>query len=157
LKKRKLVLKLFLLSDPKLLCVVRATVSEMAMGVGFSASQVRSIVLATDEAITNVMRHAYQSSPDRPIQIAFYRGHSHTPDDGGESLEIRIVDHGTPLDPQRLVGRHLDEVRPGGLGLHFIREIMDSVTYRHVGGRNSLRLIKSLTPAVPNHPEKETI
>src|SRR5277367_3145118 len=70
----KLVLKLSLLSDPKLLCVVRAAVGEVAFTTGFTEAEVRSVVLAVDEALANVIRHAYHGSHDRPIQIAFYRG-----------------------------------------------------------------------------------
>ena len=153
----KLVLKLSLLSDPKLLCVVRAAVGEVALTTGFTEAEVRSVVLAVDEALANVIRHAYQGSHDRPIQIAFYRGQTRA--EGGtrrEALMIQIVDRGVPVEPERLVGRALDDIRPGGLGLHFIREIMDSVTFRHIGGRNYLRLIKSVTPAKPSGTEQES-
>lgn len=152
----KLVLKLSLLSDPKLLCVVRAAVGEVALTTGFTEAEVRSVVLAVDEALANVIRHAYQGSHDRPIQIAFYRGQIKAEREPREALTIQIVDHGMPVEPERLVGRALDDIRPGGLGLHFIREIMDSVTFRHVEGRNYLRLIKSLTPAKPSGTEQES-
>jgi anti-sigma regulatory factor (Ser/Thr protein kinase) len=102
-----------------------------------------------------VIRHAYNGSYDRPIQISFYRGQVSRGGDAREALKIQIVDRGIPVDPERLVGRSLDDIRPGGLGLHFIRETMDSVTFRHVRGRNYLRLIKSLTPAEPGQAEQE--
>jgi anti-sigma regulatory factor (Ser/Thr protein kinase) len=149
LNKSNLVLKLYLLSDPKTLCVVRATVGELATLIGFPPEEVRSIVLAVDEAMTNVIRHTYLGRVDRPIQVAFYRGPAKSGEGMGDALEIRLVDKGAPVDPEKLRGRALDEIRPGGLGLHFIREIMDSVTFRHVRGRNYLRLIKFLTPAKP--------
>lgn len=155
MKKSKLVLKLSLLSDPGLLCVIRATVGEMAVTVGFAEAEVRSIVLATDEALANVIRHAYKGRLDRPISISFHRGQTAQGAEICEALEIRVVDHGTPIDAGRLVGRSLEDIRPGGLGLHFIRETMDSVTFRHAGGRNYLRLIKSLTPAKSSGTEQE--
>ena len=150
------MLKLSFISDPKLLCVVRAAVGEMAVTVGFGEAEVRSVVLAVDEALANVIRHAYHGSFDRPIQIAFYRGQIKGEGEVREALKIQMVDRGIPVDPERLVGRALDDIRPGGLGLHFIREIMDSVTFRHTGGRNYLRLIKSLTPAKPSGTEEES-
>jgi serine/threonine-protein kinase RsbW len=153
LNRSKLVLKLSLLSDPKLLCVVRAAVGEMAMRTGFSEAQVRSVVLAVDEALANVIRHAYQGRFDRPIQISFYRGQVRSGSDVREALKIQIVDRGVPVEAAKLVGRSLDDVRPGGLGLHFIREIMDSVEFQHIAGRNYLRLIKSVRPAEPSETE----
>jgi len=45
-----------------------------------------------------------------------------------------------------LKGRSLDEVRPGGLGLHFIRESMDEVEFTRKKGKNLLRMVKYLSP-----------
>jgi serine/threonine-protein kinase RsbW len=144
-----LVLKLHLRSDPTMLCVIRAAVGEMASSVGFDEKEVRSTVLAVDEAMTNVIRHAYRGRFDRPIEVCFYRGQEKTGEGIRDSLEVRIVDQGEPVNIEELRGRALDEIRPGGLGLHFIRETMDRVTFRHVRGRNYLRLIRFLTPAKP--------
>lgn len=150
MNRSKLVLKLSLLSDPKLLCVVRAAVGEMSARVGFSETEVRSIVLAIDEALANVIRHGYKGSVDRPIEVSFSRREIKRGGEIREALQIQIVDRGVPIDPERMVGRKLDDIRPGGLGLHFIRETMDSVVFRHIRGRNYLRLIKSLTPDQPS-------
>ncbi len=154
MNKSKLMLKLSLMSNPKLLCVVRATVGEMAVIFGFTEAEVRSMVLAVDEALANVVRHAYLGQSDRPIQISFYRGKFETSEGARDGLEIRLVDQGVPVDPDRMRGRELDDIRPGGLGLHFMREIMDSVTFRHVKGRNHLRLIKFVTPAKPSRGQE---
>lgn len=155
MNRRKLVLKLSLLSDPQLLCVVRAAVAEMSAKVGFSESEVRSIVLAIDEALANVIRHGYHGSADRPIQVSFSRGQMKRDGEMREALQILIVDRGVPVVPDQMVGRELDDIRPGGLGLHFIRETMDSVVFRHSRGRNYLRLIKSVTPAKPGETTAE--
>jgi anti-sigma regulatory factor (Ser/Thr protein kinase) len=154
LKRSTLLLKLSLLSEPKLLCTVRAAVGEIAVIFGFRDAEVRSIVLAVDEALANVIRHGYKGAVDRHIQVSFY-SQVKFGKGGQDALKIQIVDQGVPVDSERLVGRALDDIRPGGLGLHFIREIMDSVTFRHAGGRNYLRLIKSPTPAKPSGTEEE--
>ena len=151
-----LLLKLSLLSDPRMLCAVRAALGEVAVVFGFKDAEVRSIVLAVDEALANVIRHAYQGAFDRPIQVSFYRGQVKAEGAARDALKIQIVDRGVPVKHERLVGRSLDDIRPGGLGLHFIRETMDSVTFRHAGGRNYLRLIKSPTSAKSNGTEEET-
>jgi anti-sigma regulatory factor (Ser/Thr protein kinase) len=155
LSRSALLLKLSLLSEPKLLCAVRAAVGEVAAIFGFQDAEVRSIVLAVDEALANVIRHGYKGAVDRPIQVSFYRSPVKSGKGAKDALKIQIVDHGVPVDSEKLVGRALDDIRPGGLGLHFIREIMDSVTFRHVGGRNYLRLIKSPTPAKSSGTEQE--
>jgi serine/threonine-protein kinase RsbW len=54
------------------------------------------------------------------------------------------VDQGRKIDRTKLRGRPLEDVRPGGLGLHFIRENMDAVEFRRTAGRNRLRLVKFL-------------
>jgi serine/threonine-protein kinase RsbW len=144
-----------MVSEPRLLCAVRAAVGEMSVLSGFADAEVRSIVLAVDEALANVIRHAYKGAFDRPIQVSFYRVPKKPGKGAHDALKIQIVDKGVKVEPARLVGRSLDDIRPGGLGLHFIREIMDSVTFRHVGGRNYLRLIKSPTLAKPSGTEEE--
>src|SRR5437588_866813 len=73
---------------------------------------------------------------------------------GFSSAECRAVvleDRGKKIDHAKLCGRPLEEVRPGGLGLHFISECMDAVEFRRKFGKNHLRLIKLLD--VPK-PEK---
>jgi len=45
-----------------------------------------------------------------------------------------------------LKGRPLNEIRPGGLGLHFIRQSMDVVEFSRKNGKNQLRMVKYLTP-----------
>jgi serine/threonine-protein kinase RsbW len=51
------------------------------------------------------------------------------------------------VDPAKLRGRQLDEIKPGGLGLHFIRRSMDTVEFTRRRGVNELRLIKYLQDA----------
>ena len=48
------------------------------------------------------------------------------------------------MDPSKLKGRRLDEIKPGGLGLHFIRQSMDVVEFKREQGANLLQLVKYL-------------
>ena len=60
------------------------------------------------------------------------------------------------LDPAKLKGRPLNEIRPGGLGLHFIRQSMDVVEFSRKNGKNQLRMVKYLSPTPqPVGPEGE--
>jgi serine/threonine-protein kinase RsbW len=58
----------------------------------------------------------------------------------GSSVRIVLEDQGEPPDPGRLRGRSLEEIKPGGLGLHYIRESIDGVEVSRSGGTNQLRL-----------------
>lgn len=140
-----LLLKLELHSDPQFLCVVRGALERLTEVFGFSPPDRRSVTRAVDEALTNIMRHCYNGRTDQPIQIYCNRV---TPraSDPADGLEILLCDQGPPVDPAKLRGRRLDEIKPGGLGLHFIRQSMDIVEYQRAGSTNQFRLVKYLQP-----------
>jgi len=146
-----LLLKLELSSNPEMLCVVRHALGQLAETLGFSSAECRAIVLAVDEALTNIIKHAYGGEAGRPIRAFFCR--IEVPQNGKQrkALEIVIEDRGKKVDRAKLCGRSLEDVRPGGLGMHFINECMDAVEFRRGLGKNQLRLMKLLDG--PN-PEK---
>jgi anti-sigma regulatory factor (Ser/Thr protein kinase) len=111
---------------------------------GFTPAECRSVTRAVDEAITNIMRHSYQGQMDRPIEMLCQRVPKRP--DTGDGFEVSLSDQGPAVDPSKLRGRRLDEIKPGGLGLHFIRQSMDVVEFKRVGDANVLRLIKYLQP-----------
>lgn len=111
------------------------------------------MVLAVDEALTNIIRHAYQGKPDQPIEISFRRIQAAQDGARRPALEIVFQDQGAKVDAKRLCSRDLEDVRPGGLGLHFIKESMDAVEFRRRWGRNQLRLVKFLHAAGPSKGE----
>ncbi len=94
--------------------------------------------------VSHIIRHAYLGDPEQPIEVSFRW--IHVPRDGGghDALEIVLEDRGTAVNPKEMCGRALEDVRPGGLGLHFIRQSMDTVEFSHCNGRNQLRLVKIL-------------
>jgi serine/threonine-protein kinase RsbW len=139
---RGLLLRLELPSDPSLLCAVRGAVERLTESFGFSEPDCRAVTRAVDEALTNIIRHAYNGRPDRPIEMSFrsvHRQSDHTPSEG---LEILLCDRGPSIERAQLCMRELEEVRPGGLGLHFIQQSMDIVEYKRANGTNRLRLVK---------------
>lgn len=144
---KDLLLKLELLSDPSLLCVVRAAIEQLTELFGFPAPERRSVTRAVDEALTNIVRHAYGGQPGRPIEILFRRVPRRGAGKRGDGLEILLSDRGSAVDPAKLRGRRLDEIKPGGLGLHFIRQSMDTVEFTRARKVNQLRLIKYLQNA----------
>ena len=127
-----------------MLCVVRAALGQLTEKLGCPEPECRAVVLAVDEALTNIIRHAYHGHTERPIEASFRC--IHVPRDGvrRKALEILLEDRGVTVDRAKLCGRALEDVRPGGLGLHFIRQGMDTVEFCRRNGKNQLRLVKFL-------------
>ncbi len=131
-----LTLRMKIISDPRLLPVVRSAVSELANVCGFQEEQRRRITLAVDEALSNVMRHAYKNRCDEEIELSC-QVHE-------ECLEFHFIDRGEAADRSRICAQPLDEIATGGRGTHLIRQIMDEVCYDRVPEGNRLRLKKYL-------------
>ncbi|HSW44468.1 MAG TPA: ATP-binding protein [Phycisphaerae bacterium] len=123
------------------LVTVRSAVLAVTRQIGFDEPDVSAIALAIDEAVANVIRHGYEGRPGHPIEIIFDRLNNRE----GPGLEVRICDRGRQVAPATIVGRELDDVRPGGLGTHIIRTVMDEVEYslRQPEGMQ-VRLVKRL-------------
>ena len=73
MNQERLLLKMELPSNPDALCVVRNALEQLAQMLGFPEDECRAVVLAVDEALTNIIRHAYQGKADQPIKICFRR------------------------------------------------------------------------------------
>jgi anti-sigma regulatory factor (Ser/Thr protein kinase) len=132
-------IRLTIFSAPCCLPVVRAALEKMCELVGFDERSAHGVVLSVDEALTNVIRHAYKGAVDQPIEIDL------TVVGEGSDTAIRIClrDYGPPVDPERIKSRDLTDVRPGGLGVHIIKHCMDSVEYRPLdGGGTMLTMVK---------------
>lgn len=122
-------------SHPKYLPLVRSVVEHGAQLVGFSQDEVDRIVLAVTEGVTNVIRHGYKGATDQPIDLAIRMF-------AGE-LRVEIRDRGRFVDPSSIRSRPLDEVRPGGLGVHLMKATMDEVEYtKNESGGTTLTLVK---------------
>jgi anti-sigma regulatory factor (Ser/Thr protein kinase) len=141
-----MLLKLELQSNPEALCVVRATVERAAEVLHFPEVDRRAIVRSVDEALANVVRHAYGGRPGLPIEMRCRRWSGKSIEGDRPGIEIVLQDQGIAVDPAKLKGRPLNEIRPGGLGLHFIRQSMDVVEFSRKNGKNQLRMVKYLTP-----------
>ena len=143
-----LLVKLQMPSNPEALCLVRATLERATELLHFQEAQSRAIVRSVDEALANVIRHAYQGKSGLPIEVTCRRVRVNKDGAPVTGLEILMEDSGVALDPAKLKGRALDELRPGGLGLHFMRQSMDEVEFSHENGKNQLRMVKYIIPAV---------
>jgi anti-sigma regulatory factor (Ser/Thr protein kinase) len=139
-------LKLALPSDPRFLSVVRAALGELGVIYGLPNEQCLEVTLAVDEALANVIRHAYGNCSDRKIEFECLVNE--------EQMEFTLLDQGEPPDPAKICGQPLDEFALSGRGTHLIKAIMDEVSYKKVSGGNQLKLIKRL-PGPEAHAERE--
>jgi len=155
LRRDGFLLRIELRSNPEVLCVVRSALARLAELLGFSDSDSHLVILAVDEALTNIIRHAYKGERERCIEVTLRILPKASDSPSHRILEIVLLDDGLPVDAKRLRPRPLkevpiDELKPGGLGLHFIRKNMDKVEFRRQDGRNLLRLTKAL-PLAESH------
>lgn len=119
------------------LSAVRDQLLRWAGAAGWQESDTADIVLAVDEALTNVIRHGYGGQPDQRICLKAQIIHHAR---RGAGIEITIRDFGCQVDPATIVGRDLNDLRPGGLGVHIIRHVMDSAVYSRAEG-GGMRLV----------------
>src|SRR3979490_3566511 len=68
LRRTSWLLRLELPSNPEILCVVRSAVMRLTEALGFPAAECRALTRAVDEALANIIRHAYASRPGKPIR-----------------------------------------------------------------------------------------
>ncbi len=133
-------IRLSIASTPAHLPVVRAAMESVCKLMGFDEPTRGDIVLAVDEALANVIKHAYQGENDKPIEITLRSV-------GGDkaALKIEIRDWGRQVEHAAIKSRDLDDVRPGGLGVHIMSRCMNEVKYVHApDGGTLLTMVKTL-------------
>jgi sigma-B regulation protein RsbU (phosphoserine phosphatase) len=125
---------------------VRAVAARLAAEAGFEPTAVDQMALAVDEATTNVIRHAYRSAPDRSLEIHFRST--------AAEFRIDLLDDGLQVEaaavPRYELERYAREGRRGGMGVHLMGQIMDSVRFAQREGRNVCCLVKR-RPAAGGH------
>ena len=115
--------RIHLLSAADMLQPLRHFVRELASQQGCSDDNLDCMVMAINEACMNVMQHAYGGREDGEIIVEFWKD--------VDELLVRIYDFAEKVDLQTIKSRDLNEVRPGGLGVHIIHQVMDSVEYKN--------------------------
>jgi len=108
-------------SHPKYLYVVRSALYPILVDAGFVRKDARKIILAVDEACSNIIKHAYEGDPTKTITMTIA--------DDADRLTVQLRDYGRKADSAKIAPRNLEDVRPGGLGTHFMGAAFDAVTY----------------------------
>lgn len=126
-------------SDLRLLPVARAFVEAVCQVGGFDRAVTHAVVLAADEAVNNVIRHAHHNDGTTPVVLEC----SLLPD----RIEVRLLDDGPPFDLEAVPALDPSELRVGGRGVYLMRALMDEVSCQPRTPRgNTLRLVKRLAP-----------
>jgi sigma-B regulation protein RsbU (phosphoserine phosphatase) len=117
---------------------MRGVVADAARSAGCSQALTEQLVLALDEACTNIIRHAYRDNPCGQIVL--------TIDRRDNQLVFRLRDFAAGVDVDRIRPRKNRALRPGGLGMRLIDSIMDSWEFQapDEGQGNLLTMIRTI-------------
>jgi len=124
-------------SHPRFLRLVRGMMTKVTQILSVPPEAADYIILAVDEACSNIIRHSYMGNADAKIEFLIITGE--------KRVEISIMDYGKPWIPMRLPPGKPSEIKPGGLGLYIIHQVMDQVNYhRSDKGKNTISMVKDL-------------
>ena len=107
--------------------------------LGIETPLARKLRLAVEEAVVNVINYAYPAGTEGDVTIKIMSD--------GHTLRFQIIDTGVPFDPTKKekadTTLSIEERQIGGLGIFLVRELMDTINYERVDGKNILTLIKT--------------
>ena len=120
---------------------IRTFIKTQSINVGFDEETANKIVLAADEACTNIIKHAYKYSTKGKINVNLSFSQN--------KLKISITDEGTHFNsksvPEPDLKKYYQEKRVGGLGMFLMKKLMDEVAYSQPNSKkNKVTLIKYL-------------
>lgn len=123
---------------------IRDFVTQVAAAAGFNEADQMKIVMATDEALANIIEHGVNGIPGATVKIEVNFG-------PGE-VTVVLADRGPRYDPMQRpdlnLPQHIKAGNKRGLGVFLIRKLVDEMDYRwSENGENVLRLVKRTSPA----------
>jgi len=123
---------------------IRSFVFENSTNFGFNDYKAEELVLAVDEACTNLIKHAYKYNPDDLIIIELKSNYN--------SFIVNIIDQSPSFDPRSIQDPNMieyrDEYKKGGLGIFIMKSLVDSIDYQIINNgsiKNILTLTKQLS------------
>jgi len=131
-------ISLHIAAELKNLAAICLFVEEVATALGVDPAIIPDVVLAVDEAASNIIIHGYQGQGGA-VEIEVGQE--------GDALVIRLRDEAAPFDPTTVPAPDLtvplEQRAVGGLGIHLIRQVMDEMAHRVTPqGGNELTLVK---------------
>lgn len=101
--------------------LIRAVICSVAGMYGYTTQDVEGMVLAVNEACMNIIQHAYGQECVGEVVLEVL--------DRSDHLVFRLTDSAPPCDRSLIKSRDLSDIRPGGLGVHLMQQVMDTVEY----------------------------
>ena len=125
------------------LSLIRDFIGDTMRSFGLDNHKIFDVQMAVDEACTNIIEYGYANANEvGTIDIACQRK--------GEEIVVVIKDRGKPFDPTTVqppdLNASLEERTTGGLGIYFMKTLMDEVKYEFSGGKNVLTMVVRLPP-----------
>lgn len=118
---------------------VRDFITEHAESYGFVADQIADIRLAVDEAVTNIIKHAYQNDTSKEINISLKFTDA--------QLCIYLTDTGRSFEFETYklpdIKKQIELKKRGGMGVYLIHSLMDKVSYTRKGQKNRMIMCKN--------------
>ncbi len=116
-------------------------IREVLEDIGLDEHLAMTIRLAVEEAVVNIIQYAYNDKQEGSVILCMTVTE--------QWLEIVLTDQGIPFDPTERpavdIEAPLEERQVGGLGIHFMRQLMDSINYERINGQNVLTLRKHIS------------
>ncbi len=128
-------------NDTQYLATVREEVTKVVEQSAFAPRDRKLLILAVDEAVTNIMEHAYDNDLEGELDVELILEADAT------RFEVIIRDSGKEFDPSSVdipdIAKHVSKGQKHGLGIFMIRQIMDEINYTYIHGeKNQLQMIK---------------
>lgn len=99
---------------------LREWVRDISLAQGVSEQRTKQAIIGVNEACMNIIEHAYKhAAGDIILDISKDQ----------DSIIYELTDFAQPMDCAKIKSRKLEDIRPGGLGVYFIQEVMDEVEY----------------------------
>jgi serine/threonine-protein kinase RsbW len=128
-------------SQTKYLNLVTGLSKRAALVAGLDDAAAAKVSIAVDEAVTNVILHAYHGEADHSVELDLRFT--------GQALEIHIWHTGQGIEDSQIVlpdpKEYVKHPRKGGLGLLLMSRFMDEVRFREDSGRNECLLVKKIS------------
>lgn len=143
MKAKKIIVK----SRTENLSLIRDFISSAASEANISTDDTENIILAVDEACTNIIKHAYKLNPEGEIVVKVKTASS--------NFIVSIVDYGKSFEPQAIpepdLQKYYRKHRVGGLGMFLMKTLMDDVKYVSIPEKyNEVLLSKKIKVAQNN-------
>lgn len=129
------------------LSLIRDFINSSASEINIPKDIVENIILAVDEACTNIIKHAYKNAPDGNILIKVKPT--------SKKFVVSIIDNGISFNPDTVpepdLQKYYRQKRVGGLGIYLMKTLMDEVKYISKPGKyNEVLLSKNIKVAKKN-------